>query len=120
MKPNTLRQALRLLMLCLPLLTARAADPSPAPAPGPATPAYTYTGEILGVACSACSRNVKAKLEKMPGVTSVKVVPGKPAGTAGLEIISTSPDLTKDTAVKALGKYADAYQVQSLRQAPKS
>ncbi|RYD36769.1 MAG: hypothetical protein EOP86_05115 [Verrucomicrobiaceae bacterium] len=113
MKANRLLQYLRLMILCLLPLTARAADPAPA------APVHTYIGEIQGVACAACCRTVKASLEKIPGVTKVKVIPGKPAGTARLEITASSPDLTKADAVKALGEHADDFQIQSLQRAGK-
>lgn len=117
MKPNRLFHHLRLMILCLPPVTAPAADPAPAPAPAAA--AYHYTGEIQGVACAACSRTVKVNLEKMPGVTKVKVIPGKPSGTARLEITASSPGLTRADAVKALGEHADDFQIQSLQRAAK-
>ena len=76
--------------------------------------AHLYKGEIAGIACAACSKKVKSSLEKLPGVTSIKVVPGGESGVAKLEISSTSPDITKDTAIKALGKAADEYTILKL------
>lgn len=76
-----------------------------------------YKGEIAGVACAACSKKVKASLEKLPGVTAIKVVPGGESGVAKLEITSTSPDITKAGAITALGKAADEYTILSLEEA---
>jgi copper chaperone CopZ len=84
---------------------ADAADP---------VPVFQYKGEILGVACAACSKQVRTALLKLPGVTQVKVVPTATSGLATLEIMSTSDGITKDSAILALGKRAEDYQIQKL------
>lgn len=78
-------------------------------------PAYTYQGEISGVVCSACSKKVKASLTKIEGVKSVKITPSGDTGVAKLEIVCTKPDLTKETAAKALGASAEFYPIKSLK-----
>jgi len=80
-------------------------------------PAHLYKGEVAGVACVACSKKVKASLEKLPGVTSVKLLPNGESGVAKIEIASTSPGSTKATAIKALGKAADDYTILTLEKA---
>lgn len=99
---------------------APAAAPS-APTPAPTAPAaaHVYRGEIAGVACAACSKKVKASLEKLPGVTSIKVTPTEQTGIAKLEIASTSPEITKAAAIKALGKEANAYTILTLEESKK-
>ena len=87
---------------------ANAADP---PAP------HLYKGEVAGVACAACSKKVKASLEKLPGVTSVKLTPAGTAGVAKIEIASSSADITKAAAIQALGKAADDYTIITLEEA---
>ena len=78
---------------------------------------HVYKGEIAGVACAACSKKVKASLEKLPGVTSVKLIPGGESGIAKIEIASTSGDITKASAIKALGKDAEDYTIILLEEA---
>jgi copper chaperone CopZ len=107
---NTIRRFLALTLLALLPSFATAADPAPAPA----AVTYQYKGEITGVACAACSKHVKTALQKLPGVTTLKVVPSETTGIATLELTSTSPDITKESAILALGKQADAYQIQKL------
>lgn len=89
------------------LSLANAAD-TPAP--------HLYKGEIAGVSCAACSKKIKISLEKLPGVTSVKLTATETAGVAKIEIASTSAEITKATAIKALGKAADDYTVISLEE----
>ncbi len=79
-------------------------------------PAYTYTGEVAGLYCSACSSIVKECLGKLDGVTSVKIMHGDKEGApAKLEVVSTSPALTRDAAVKALGEHAKSYDIRTLK-----
>lgn len=80
----------------------------------PQTTTYTYQGEIAGVMCSVCSGHVKEALGKLDGVTQVKITLGKEGSLPRLEIISTSPNLTKEAAIKALGSKAEDYQIHSL------
>ena len=79
--------------------------------------AHVYKGEIAGVACAACSKKVKASLEKLPGVTSVKLTPGGESGIAKIEIASTSSGITKEAAIKALGKEAEDYTILTIDEA---
>ncbi len=80
---------------------------------------YTYEGEVAGVMCAACSNHVQTALSKLDGVTSVKVTPGKDGGVPHLTLVSTSPKLTKDAAIKALGEQAKMYVIQSFKLASK-
>lgn len=96
------------------LLCCGAASPALAAEPAPA---YQYTGGISGVVCAACSKKVKASLQKLPGVTSVRITADKQPGLAKVEIVSASPAITEELAIKALGKDADAYHLQSLKRA---
>ena len=94
-----------LLALLSTAILSLAADP-------PTT--HLYKGEIAGVACAACGKKVKASLEKLPGVTSVKLTPGGDSGIAKIELSSTSPDITKASAIAALGKAAEDYTLINL------
>jgi copper chaperone CopZ len=105
---NITRRFLALSVFALLPSFASATDP----APGAVT--YQYKGGITGVACAACSKHVKTALQKLPGVTALKVVPTETSGLATIEITSTSPDITKESAILALGQQADAYQIQKL------
>jgi len=80
---------------------------------------YTYEGEVAGVVCSACSSHVKAALSKLEGVTTVKISLGKEGSAPRLEVTSTSPHLTNEAAVKALGTDAEMYHIRNLRLAGK-
>lgn len=73
--------------------------------------AHTYTAEVAGVMCSACSDKIKTAFQTLPGVKSVQVKKsGKPA-VARVEITSTSATLTKEAAVKSLGTSASSYDI---------
>ena len=78
--------------------------------------AHLYKGEISGVACAVCCKKVKTSLEKLPGVTSIKLLPNSDSGIAKIEIASTSGDITKAAAIQALGKAADEFTVLTLEE----
>lgn len=82
-------------------------------------PFYTYEGEVAGVMCIACSNHIKAALGKLDGVVSVTITLGKEGSLPHLEVISTSPALTKADAVKSLGEQAKMYDIRSLKLASK-
>ncbi len=88
--------------------------PGPAAAGPPAV--HQYHGTIEGVACAACSKKINTSLEKLPGVTSIKLVPNAESGIAKVEIVSTSEAITKDAAIKALGKEAENYTILTLEE----
>jgi len=102
---------LRRLLFCINLLLFRAS----LQADEVSSTTYTYHGEVAGVMCSVCSGHVKTALSKLPGVTSVKITAGKEGALPQLTIVSTSPGLTKESAIEALGGHAKAYTVVSLR-----
>lgn len=95
-----------LFLLTIAMPCIHAADPQPV---------HTYKGEVAGVMCAACSNHVKAALNKLPGVQSVKVLPGEKEGApARLVVVSTANHLTREDAIKALGEDAKNYTVLSL------
>jgi len=75
---------------------------------------FCYQGEVSGVVCNACATNVKEALLKLDGVQDVKITLNKEGGNPRLTILSKSPALTREVAVKALGKAADHYDIRSL------
>ena len=75
---------------------------------------HTFTGEVTGVVCQACSDHVKAALKKLPGVESVTIKRGEKPGVHQLTVITTADKLTKDDANKALGEHASSYAIISL------
>ena len=88
------------------LVTAsRAVDPS----------THTYTAEVAGMMCSACSDKVKHSLGTLEGVKSVKVKTGDKPGVARVVITSTSAKLTKEAAVKSLGESASSYNILTFK-----
>jgi copper chaperone CopZ len=75
---------------------------------------FCYQGEVAGVVCNACAGNVKEALLKLDGVQDVKITLNKEGGNPRLTILSSSPTLTRELAVKALGKAAGHYDIRSL------
>jgi copper chaperone CopZ len=80
-------------------------------------PTYLYRGEVAGVMCSACSGRVKAALSQIQGVKEVKITLGKDGAPPQLKVVSTSPDLTQEAAVKALGEDAKMYHITGFKRA---
>lgn len=95
-----------LLFLTFVTSSLTAADPAPA----------TYKGHVAGIFCDACSAKIKGRLEKIPGVTAVKLTPSKTAGVADLEIKSTG-QVSQASATKALGDDAQMYLIQDIKPA---
>jgi hypothetical protein len=54
-------------------------------------------------------------LEALPGVKNVKLKSSKTPGVAIIELESTSPELSKETATKALGKESTSYVITSFK-----
>lgn len=76
---------------------------------------HTYEGTITGVVCVSCKEHITAALtQKLPGVVSVDVKPGKTPDAQKLIIVSTKTDVTKESATAALGTFAKNYQILSL------
>ncbi|WP_395719696.1 heavy-metal-associated domain-containing protein [Prosthecobacter sp.] len=88
--------------------------PHAAEAPKP----YQYEGRIAGVVCSACAASVKEALMGLEGVKDVRITVTQDGSAPRLEITSTSPHLTREAAMKALGSAAADYHVQSLQKVP--
>lgn len=80
---------------------------------------FCYQGEVAGVVCNACATNVKTALLKLDGVQDVKITLNKEGGNPRLTILSQSPALTREMAVKALGKAAEHYDIRSLEKTSK-
>lgn len=99
-----------LITLTLTLLTTVfAADPATK---------HTFTGEVTGVVCQACSEHVKAALKTLPGVESVTIRRGEKPGVHQLTVVTTAGKLTKEDANKALGEQAKTYTITSLAPQP--
>lgn len=79
-----------------------------------AEPLQVYEGEVTGLFCSACSSHVKAALERIDGVESVKILAAPKGGLPRLRVTSRRP-LTRDQAVAALGDKAKLYDIRSLQ-----
>jgi copper chaperone CopZ len=80
-----------------------------------AADASTYEGTITGVVCIACKQHVtEALTSKLEGITEVKITPSDKDGEQKITIVSKKGDLTKDSAVQALGKLSEDYQILSL------
>jgi copper chaperone CopZ len=75
---------------------------------------YRYEGSISGVVCAACSSSVKDALMNLKGVKEVRITVSNDGQLPSLNIISTSPNLTLQAAMSALGSAASDYQIQTL------
>ena len=75
---------------------------------------YCYQGEVAGVVCNACASNVKRALSKLEGVKEVRITLNKQGGNPRLTIISKSPAITREAAIRAMGKAAGHYEIISL------
>lgn len=76
-----------------------------------------YEGRIAGVVCAACSASVRDALMSIEGVKEVRITIGQDGSVPRLEITSTSPNLTREAAMKALGSSASDFQIQVLEKA---
>ena len=70
-----------------------------------------YIAEMTGMICAGCKDHVTASFTKLDGVSKVQIVPGDKPGTQKVTVTSTSPTLTKEQAVAALGTSASTYTV---------
>jgi copper chaperone CopZ len=101
------------LATCLAFITSSATA-------GDKAATYTYKGEVAGVVCNACASKVKAALGKLEGVQSVTITVGEDkAALPKIELVSTSPRLTRADAVKSLGEAAQVYDIRSLQRVEK-
>lgn len=76
---------------------------------------HTYTGDITGVVCAACKAHVSEALTaKLPGVEKIDITKGEKEGVNTITIVSKDANVTKDTAMAALGDLAQNYQITSL------
>ncbi len=75
----------------------------------------SYTAEMTGMVCAACKDHVTASFTKLEGVSQVKIAPGEKPGTQKVTVTSTSPTLTKEQAVAALGTSASTYVVHAWK-----
>lgn len=76
---------------------------------------FTYEGEVAGIMCIHCTNKVEAALGRLKGVVNVKVTRSESGGLPRLQIIATTARLTREDAVKALGKDSKMYDIRTLR-----
>lgn len=74
-----------------------------------------YVAEMTGMVCAGCKDHVTASFTKLNGVSNVAIVPGDKPGTQKVTVTSTSPTLTKEQAVSALGASASTYVVHAWK-----
>jgi copper chaperone CopZ len=74
-----------------------------------------YIAEMTGMVCAGCKDHVTASFTKLEGVSKVQIVPGDKPGTQKVTVTSTSPSLTKEQAVAALGPSASTYIVHAWK-----
>jgi len=74
-----------------------------------------YIAEMTGMVCAGCKDHVTASFTKLDGVSKVQIVPGDKPGTQKVTVTSTSPTLTKEQAVTALGASATTYIVHEWK-----
>jgi copper chaperone CopZ len=78
-------------------------------------PPVAYIAEMTGMGCAGGKDHVTASFTKLEGVSKVQIVPGEKAGTQKVTVTSTSPNLTKEQAVAALGTSASTYIVHEWK-----
>ncbi len=74
-----------------------------------------YVAEMTGMVCAGCKDHVTASFTKLDGVSKVQIAPGEKPGTQKVTVTSTSPSLTKEQAVAALGASASTYVVHGWK-----
>lgn len=74
-----------------------------------------YIAEMTGMVCAGCKDHVTASFTKLDGVSKVQIAPGEKPGTQKVTVTSTSPSLTKEQAVEALGASASTYIVHGWK-----
>ncbi len=75
----------------------------------------SYIAEMTGMVCAGCKDHVTASFTKLDGVSKVQIAPGDKPGTQKVTVTSTSPTLTKEQAVAALGTSASTYIVHTWK-----
>ncbi len=80
-----------------------------------ADPPVTYIAEMTGMVCAGCKDHVTASFTKLDGVSNVAIVAGDKPGTQKVTVTSTSPALTKEQAIAALGASASTYIVHAWK-----
>jgi copper chaperone CopZ len=63
-----------------------------------------YVAGMTGITCGGCESGVRAAFMKLPGVTEVKFTAGSKPKTKKVTVLSAQGGITKEDAVKALGK----------------
>ncbi|OYW75110.1 MAG: hypothetical protein B7Z37_14925 [Verrucomicrobia bacterium 12-59-8] len=74
-----------------------------------------YIAEMTGMVCAGCKDHVTASFTKLDGVSKVQIVPGDKPGTQKVTVTTTSPSLTKEQAIAALGPSASTYIVHDWK-----
>ena len=100
--------------LCATPAALSAAEPQDLGRKTMAQKTFRYEGSISGVVCSACSANVKQALMTLKGVKEGRITVSNDGQLPSLHILSTSPNLTLQAAMSALGSAASEYQIQTL------
>lgn len=75
----------------------------------------SYIAEMSGMVCAGCKDHVTASFTKLDGVSNVAIVAGDKPGTQKVTVTSSSPSLTKEQAVAALGSSASTYIVHAWK-----
>ena len=76
---------------------------------------HTFSGEITGVVCSACKKDVQTALAKnLAGVLNVTVEPSGKPDVQKVTIVTTADKVTAAAANKALGNDAKDFHILNL------
>jgi copper chaperone CopZ len=70
---------------------------------------------MSGMVCAGCKDHVTASFTKLEGVSKVEIAIGDKPGTQKVTVTSTSPAITKEQAVAALGSSASTYIVHGWK-----
>jgi copper chaperone CopZ len=76
---------------------------------------FVFVGKVTGMVCSACVRNVRTAIERVPGVSHVDIRPNASGGPAEVEITSSRSNLSKDDITRSLGGTKRVYDLPDLQ-----
>jgi len=76
---------------------------------------FLFVGKVTGIVCSACVRNVRTAIERVPGVSHVNIRPDASGGPAEIEITASRANLSKDDITRSLGGSKRIYDVPEFQ-----
>jgi copper chaperone CopZ len=73
----------------------------------------TYTASLTGIDCTGCKKTIAKSIGKLKGVKTIRIVK-KSSNVHPLHVVTDgSNPISKDQAIKALGKNVEHYQIKT-------